>query len=319
MKKKTIMVDMDDVITENRFQDYLESFLGKEIDMTKEDVIYRQDLIRGREKEFQKQYQYHNLYEDAPLIEGCYEVLKRLHEKYEIYVVTSYIWRDDVISASDNLKNKFEYLKEMLPFLNPKNFIFTENKSLLAFDIRIDDRVSGLKNGSLKLLFPSWSNQKIEEEVLKKEGIIRVKDWYDVEKKIEKMEKELVSFQSLVPELSVRDWKRSKAFYQELGFHVLYERKEDRFCYLELEKNQIMIEEVNDHWTVGKLEYPYGNGVNFSMELEMFDFYYEKWKKQEIVFFRDLMVNTYRNGDHVYQDREVLIQDPDGYLLRFHD
>ena len=206
------MVDMDDVITENRFQDYLESFLGKKIDMTKEDVIYRQDLIRGREKEFQKQYQYHNLYEDAPLIEGCYEVLKRLHEKYEIYVVTSYIWRDDVISASDNLKNKFEYLKEMLPFLNPKNFIFTENKSLLAFDIRIDDRVSGLKNGSLKLLFPSWSNQKIEEEVLKKEGIIRVKDWYDVEKKIEKMEKEMVSFQSLVPELSVRDWKRSKAF-----------------------------------------------------------------------------------------------------------
>lgn len=176
-----------------------------------------------------------------------------------------------------------------------------------------------MKNGSLKLLFPSWSNQKIEEEVLKKEGIIRVKDWYDVEKKIEKMEKELVSFQSLVPELSVRDWKRSKAFYQELGFHVLYERKEDRFCYLELEKNQIMIEEVNDHWMVGKLEYPYGNGVNFSMELEMFDFYYEKWKKQEIVFFRDLMVNTYRNGDHVYQDREVLIQDPDGYLLRFHD
>ena len=80
-----------------------------------------------------------------------------------------------------------------------------------------------------------------------------------------------------------------------------------------------MIEEVNDHWTVGKLEYPYGNGVNFSMELESFDFYYEKWKKQEIVFFRDLMVNTYRNGDHVYQDREVLIQDPDGYLLRFHD
>ena len=207
----------------------------------------------------------------------------------------------------------------MLPFLNPKNFIFIENKSLLTFDIRIDDRVSGLKNGSLKLLFPSWSNQKIEEEVLKKEGIIRVKDWYDVEKKIEKMEKEMVSFQSLVPELSVRDWKRSKAFYQELGFHVLYERKEDRFCYLELEKNQSMIEEVNDHWTVGKLEYPYGNGVNFSMELESFDFYYEKWKKQEIVFFRDLMVNTYRNGDHVYQDREVLIQDPDGYLLRFHD
>ena len=37
MKKQTIMVDMDDVITENRFQDYLESFLEKKIDMTKED------------------------------------------------------------------------------------------------------------------------------------------------------------------------------------------------------------------------------------------------------------------------------------------
>ena len=184
MKKKTIMVDMDDVITENRFQDYLESFLGKKIDMTKEDVIYRQDLIRGREKEFQKQYQYHSLYEDAPLIEGCYEVLKRLHEKYEIYVVTSYIWRDDVISASDNLKNKFEYLHYWLPFIDTNNFIFMTDRTKIRYDIGIDDRLSNLENCDKKLLFTEFRNKKLTDKELKEKGVIRVNNWLDVKKEL---------------------------------------------------------------------------------------------------------------------------------------
>ena len=70
--------------------------------------------------------------------------------------------------------------------------------------------------------------------------------------------KKAIIFNSLIPELSVSDIEKSKKFYLELGFVIKYERTENKFCFLELENNQIMIEEENDNWNVGKLEYPYG-------------------------------------------------------------
>ncbi len=86
--------------------------------------------------------------------------------------------------------------------------------------------------------------------------------------------RELV-FNKLIPELSVSNIHKSKEFYLSLGFSVLYERVEDKFCFLELDGNQIMIEEVNEHWNTGKLEYPYGRGINISMEVEDIDKIYD--------------------------------------------
>lgn len=186
---KTIMVDMDDVITDGNFTNFLEEFLGKKINVNDSKVYYRQELIEGKEKEFKKIYQYKNLYENAPLLDGCYEVLKRLNEKYDIYIVTSYIWGKDIINPEENLKNKFQYLKEKLPFINPNKYIFTQNKKLLNFDIRIDDRISGLENGKIKLLFNSWSNNTITEKELKEKNIIRVKNWYDIESVLNELDK----------------------------------------------------------------------------------------------------------------------------------
>ena len=51
-----------------------------------------------------------------------------------------------------------------------------------------------------------------------------------------------MKFNSLIPELSVTDIEKSKEFYLNLGFKIMYERKEDKFCFLYLEDNQIMIE-----------------------------------------------------------------------------
>ena len=62
-----------------------------------------------------------------------------------------------------------------------------------------------------------------------------------------------MKFNSLIPELSVTNIEISKNFYLKLGFIVKYERKEDKFCFLELENNQIMIEQINDNWNVGCL------------------------------------------------------------------
>ena len=126
-----------------------------------------------------------------------------------------------------------------------------------------------------------------------------------------------MKFNSLIPELSVTNILTSTNFYVLLGFNVKYERKENKFVFLEYENNQIMIEEVNNNWSVGKLSYPFGNGINLSMEVSYIDALYQKVKKLDIPIFRELKVSEYKVDDEVYQDKEFLIQDPDGYLLRF--
>ena len=122
---------------------------------------------------------------------------------------------------------------------------------------------------------------------------------------------------SLIPELSVSNIELSKEFYLNIGFKIKYERKEDKFIFLELEDNQIMLEEINDNWNVGKLEYPFGRGINISMTIKDIDSYYQKLQKKNIKFFKDLMVSEYKVNNDIYYDKEFLIQDPDGYLLRF--
>ena len=128
-----------------------------------------------------------------------------------------------------------------------------------------------------------------------------------------------MKFNSLIPELSVSNINKSKEFYLKLGFKIMYERKENKFAFLQLEDNQIMIEENNGNWDTGKLEYPYGRGINLSMTIKDIDEYYLKLKKQNITFFLDLETHKYRIDDTISYDKEFLVQDPDGYLLRFNN
>ena len=126
-----------------------------------------------------------------------------------------------------------------------------------------------------------------------------------------------IIFNKLIPELSVSNIENSKQFYLSLGFSVLYERVEDKFCFLALDGCQLMIEEINDNWNTGKLEYPYGRGMNISMEVKDIDSIYYKVKEKAYPIFQDMQVDKYQVDDKVYFDKEFLIQDVDGYLLRF--
>lgn len=128
-----------------------------------------------------------------------------------------------------------------------------------------------------------------------------------------------MKFNSLIPELSVTNIEKSKEFYLNLGFKIMYERKEDKFCFLYLKDNQIMIEEINDNWNVGEMKYPFGNGINISMSVSDIDSFYESIISKKIVLFRKIKTSKYRVDDIIYEDKEFLLQDPDGYLLRFNN
>ena len=128
-----------------------------------------------------------------------------------------------------------------------------------------------------------------------------------------------MKFNKLIPELSVTNIDKSKEFYLTLGFKIMYERKEDKFVFLELEGNQLMLEEINDNWNTGKLEYSFGRGINISMTVSDIDNYYQDLVNKNISFFKDIMTNEYDVNGKTYLDKEFLIQDPDGYLLRFNN
>ena len=63
-----------------------------------------------------------------------------------------------------------------------------------------------------------------------------------------------MKFNSLIPELTVTDIERTRDFYLNiLGFKLEYERPENKFIFVSLEGNQMMLEQENGHWSVGEL------------------------------------------------------------------
>ena len=124
----------------------------------------------------------------------------------------------------------------------------------------------------------------------------------------------------MIPELTVADIERTRAFYVGvLQFRVEYERREDKFMFLSYEDIQMMFEQENGHWSVGTLEYPFGRGINFEMTVSDVEAVYKRLSDAGIRPFREMKVSSYRSGNEDIVQKEFLVQDPDGYLLRFTD
>lgn len=127
-----------------------------------------------------------------------------------------------------------------------------------------------------------------------------------------------MDFNNLIPELSVFDITRTIDFYKKLGFEVEYERKEDNFVFMSFQGSQFMFEQIHESgWNIGELAYPLGRGINFSIAINNVEELYEIVKNERIEIYRDLKRTAYAVKDTVEEQIEFLIQDPNGYLLRF--
>ncbi len=123
----------------------------------------------------------------------------------------------------------------------------------------------------------------------------------------------------MVPELIVTEINTSLKFYVDvIGFGIKFERVNPGFAYLDLEGAQLMLEELTEEsWTVDEMHKPFGRGINFQIEVKDVHVLYEKLKSLNVSIFRDLKEEWYETGDLLSGQKEFLIQDPDGYLLRF--
>ena len=129
-----------------------------------------------------------------------------------------------------------------------------------------------------------------------------------------------MEWNQMIPEFDVINLESSKHFYIDLiGFRLIYERKEDKFAFLQLEKVQIMLQELsNDRkWETGTLEYPFGRGINFQIDVKNLKDIYNRLKDNNYPIFVDIEEHWYRKNDEKLGCREFLVKDPDGYLLRF--
>ncbi len=127
-----------------------------------------------------------------------------------------------------------------------------------------------------------------------------------------------MDFNKLIPELTVFDIQETLDFYHKLGFQIEYERKEDKFVFMSFQDSQFMFEQIHqDGWNTGELKYPLGQGINFSITVNDIESYYKEIKEKEIAFYRDIVKNSYMVKGNLEEQIEFIIQDPNGYLLRF--
>ena len=183
----------------------------------------------------------------------------------------------------------------------------TFNGKCIAIIHRLDD------NDDKLIIVPenkSFSNQEIRaltefQERFFKSEIIRDSNYLE--------------FNKSIPELSVTNLENSLKFYKTIGFKIEYDRPENKFVFISLGKIQFMLQEIsdNDKWNIIELTYPFGNGINFQLEVNNVNEIYKNLKDNNYKITFEIEENWYRQGNRLLGNKEFLIQDPDGYLLRF--
>lgn len=77
--------------------------------------------------------------------------------------------------------------------------------------------------------------------------------------------------------------------------------------------------EAGKAWLTGPLEVPFGRGINFQIVHPQLDALHTRLVAEGYPLFQPLRTETYLEGQVAHTQRQLLVQDPDGYLLRFTD
>ncbi len=126
----------------------------------------------------------------------------------------------------------------------------------------------------------------------------------------------------LTPELKCDDYQTSLEFYKDvLGFDVLYNREEEGFAMLEHQGARLMIDSlaVCDRFVDGEIKKPYGQGVSMQILTTDVQGLYDKVSSVNWDIFLEMEEKWYRADDIEVGNKQFLVQDPDGYVLRFYE
>ena len=147
-----LAVDMDGVLADvyEQFFRYDEKDFGKRRPL--EEVI---GVEERKAFPYINEYVYRKgFFRTAPIVKDSVEILARLNETYELFVVSA------AMEFPQSLPEKLEWLTEHFTFINWKQIVFCGSKTIVDADIMIDDHFKNLDEfkGST-ILFSQPPNQ----------------------------------------------------------------------------------------------------------------------------------------------------------------
>lgn len=134
MKRATLLIDMDSVITDlmsKWFSAYNEAY---DDHLTVDQLTGWNTHQKVKKECGSKIYEFleqPGFYRDLRPLPQALEVIKRLNERYDIFIVTT--------SPINAFKDKTEWILEYLPFIGAEKIIFTHFKHKIKGDILFDD------------------------------------------------------------------------------------------------------------------------------------------------------------------------------------
>jgi catechol 2,3-dioxygenase-like lactoylglutathione lyase family enzyme len=129
----------------------------------------------------------------------------------------------------------------------------------------------------------------------------------------------------MICELLVNDIAASREFWCDIvGFRLAYERPAERFVYLERRLPdgrgaQVMLCQRNGRWETGAMTPPLGQGVMFQIEVADLSSVSRALAARNWPLHTPLREVWRQVGDREAGQREVFVQDPDGYLLMLNE
>lgn len=131
---------------------------------------------------------------------------------------------------------------------------------------------------------------------------------------------------ALIPEFAVSNWRTSRDFYcDQLGFSVLYDRTEEGFAMLVkgdgANEVRLMIDQIGEgrSFDDGHMPQtrPFGRGVNLQIRVGDLDTMLAQLEAAGTSLYLPLEERWYRRDAAEMGNRQFVVADPDGYLLRF--
>jgi len=133
---KRIAIDMDEVLADTvtkRLAMYLTDF-GVEFPREKLHGYKIYDVVPEEHQEnVRAQLTLAGFFRDIPLMTGSREVLRDLMEHYEVFITTA------AMEYPNSFAEKYEWIKEHLPFFPDSHIVFCGDKSIIKADFLIDD------------------------------------------------------------------------------------------------------------------------------------------------------------------------------------
>jgi 5'(3')-deoxyribonucleotidase len=170
---KRLCIDMDETIADASFE-YLGRYNREHgTSLSKADMAGRTfyEVIHPDHRLSAKAYLHReDFFVDLPVIPDSQRVIAALVLKFEVFVASA------AMEFPSSFTAKYQWLRRHFPFLNPMNFVFCGDKSILRADYLIDDDARHFKHFHGEgILFAAPHNHGVK-------GYRRVECWNDVEK-----------------------------------------------------------------------------------------------------------------------------------------